>query len=331
MTLSGRPLLGTRRDLALFVGREAEAGQLLRGLKQGLNCVISGEPGMGRTSLARTVAARSGLDEVFVGGSGPEMGTAAGLLLGVLRELGEPESAVSRSPLELVGAVRAAIERRPAGSEPVLIVVDDVAGNAGFDLFGSLRDELWTVDARWLVTVSAAQAPALVRPPADVFFEIAVELGPLTDSEAAELLRRRLDQPAAALIDSAVAAAGGNPRRLLDFARAMPDGAEAAGLAVQEVQSRDRALSERSRSAQLLARELESLGGASASDAALLDRMGWTRARAVQVLGELEDSGLVTHRMENLGRGRPRKVYRLLSPGEFNAADTDTGEPKDQR
>jgi predicted ArsR family transcriptional regulator len=64
--------------------------------------------------------------------------------------------------------------------------------------------------------------------------------------------------------------------------------------------------------------ELEVLGGASASDDRLLSRMGWTRARAVQVLGELEDAGLVTASSVKSGQGRPKKVYKVVSPTRFS-------------
>jgi predicted ArsR family transcriptional regulator len=67
----------------------------------------------------------------------------------------------------------------------------------------------------------------------------------------------------------------------------------------------------------MLAVELEALGGASASDDRLLSRMGWTRPRAVQVLAEMEKAGLVTASSEKTGQGRPRKVYKVVSPTQY--------------
>jgi DNA-binding PadR family transcriptional regulator len=65
----------------------------------------------------------------------------------------------------------------------------------------------------------------------------------------------------------------------------------------------------------MLAAELAALGGASASDERLLKRLGWTRGRAVQVLKQLEEKGIVTASMRPVeGGGRPRKVYELLMP-----------------
>ncbi len=67
----------------------------------------------------------------------------------------------------------------------------------------------------------------------------------------------------------------------------------------------------------MLADELDALGWTSASDQRLLDRMGWTRPRVVQVIAELESRGLVEMREESTGRGRPRKLYRLTPAAEF--------------
>ena len=71
----------------------------------------------------------------------------------------------------------------------------------------------------------------------------------------------------------------------------------------------------------MLAAELEALGWASASDERLLDRIGWTRPRVVQVIAELESRGLVDMREENTGRGRPRKLYRLTPAERFTDPD----------
>ncbi len=61
--------------------------------------------------------------------------------------------------------------------------------------------------------------------------------------------------------------------------------------------------------------ELEDLGGASASDEEFLRRLGWTRPRAVQVLGELAEHGLVVASDERSPNGgRPRRVFRPAEP-----------------
>ena len=76
-------------------------------------------------------------------------------------------------------------------------------------------------------------------------------------------------------------------------------------------------LQEVSRPARMLAAEIDALGWVSASDQRLLDRMGWTRPRVVQVIAELESRGLVEMREERTGRGRPRKLYRLTPAADF--------------
>src|SRR5690606_39495712 len=102
----------------------------------------------------------------------------------------------------------------------------------------------------------------------------------------------------------------GNPRRLLALARA----ARVTGTSPAEQQEamarRQVEIAKLGRPATMLMSELESLGPASASDERLLQRLGWTRSRAVQVFRELEDSGFVTASyVRGPAGGRP-KVYR---------------------
>ena len=192
---------------------------------------------------------------------------------------------------------------------------------------GALRDEVWRVDALWLVTTSTAQVAGLLRPPADVFFETTVELGPLTTRTQRELLRRRLDDPDSAssteVISIAAESAGGQPRRLLEVARELAAEPTVGGARLNTgrgLKARTAALAKCSRPARMLAQELEALGWVSASDERLLSRMGWTRPRVVQVIAELEGGGLVEMREENTGRGRPRKLYRLTPAADFSRA-----------
>ena len=59
--------------------------------------------------------------------------------------------------------------------------------------------------------------------------------------------------------------------------------------------------------------ELEALGPVSASDKELLERLGWSRARATQVLNRLQEAGVVTAstQRDTGSPGRPRKIYSL--------------------
>jgi len=327
VTLSGRPLLDTRPDHELFVDRVDEMGRIRAALDRGLNCLVVGERGSGKTSLVRALMFQArqhddpedlGLPRlIYVRGAGAETPTelllrAADALAGYqgdLPEGGWPDTAA--------GLIAELGERARRGKSSVVVVLDDAPADAGNALLGALRDELWSIDLRWLVTVAAADSGTLLRPPADAFFESQVELEPLDVSASMEILRRRLGEAPDRLLEEAAAIGGGNPRRLLDVAREFDGDYSEWSVFSAAAKERQQALAQMGRPAHLLAAELEALGGASASDERLLSRMGWTRARAVQVLGELEDAGLVTATSVKEGQGRPRKVYRVVSPAQF--------------
>lgn len=313
--LSGRPLLGSRRDAGLLVGRHDELGRARRALQDRLNIVLTGDPGAGRTSLLHTLLAHLGGPHVLIRGGA--VTDAADLLRQVTAELqsvGGPPTAlpVAGGPGQLIDGI-AALRQQAASVDGLVIAVDDVPPEVGMDLFGRYRDELWSIEGCWLVTMTAAHAPMVLRPPADVFFDVRVDLPALSDAEATDLLDKRMgDGVERAGIDRIVAVAGGNPRRLIDLARQLLAGGQGELAVVADaVQRRELVLAELTAAARMLARELQALGGASASDPSLLARLGWTRPRAVQVLKELQKAGLVVASDERSGKGRPRKVYRL--------------------
>lgn len=313
--LSGRPLLGSRLDAGLFTGRRIQLVMARRALHDRLNIVITGEPGAGRTSTMHALLADLPAPSVLVRGGA--VLDAGDLLRRVIADLHVRAGTAAGFP-DLGGSVdvidRIALLRQRAGSVDALVIaVDDLPPEAGMDLFGRYRDELWSIDASWLVTVTAGHAPLVLRPPADVFFDVRIDLPALSDSEAADLLDKRIGEATDhAGIDRIVAAAGGNPRRLIALARQLVSGGRGEfTAAAAAARRRDGLLAGMTSAARMLAGELEALGGASASDPALLTRLGWTRPRAVQVLKELEAAGLVVATDERTARGRPRKVYRL--------------------
>lgn len=329
MQLSGRPLLDNAADQALFAGREDSLRRIDRSLRSDLNCVVLGDPGSGKTSLVRAFMYRadaSGDPPHFTFLRAGEARSAVDLLVAVLAAAVGPDRGerARQSPIELVDELVAAFAAARA-TDPgrQVIIVEDVLARAGSEVFGSLRDELWRVDAQWLVTTSSTQAPGLLRPPADVFFETRIELAPLTAAESVEILRRRTgpdDAPIPADVLDAATMAADTPRRLLELARELSADRAVGGLRLTTLaglKGRAQALAQVSRPARMLAQVVESLGWVSASDERLLDRMGWTRPRVVQVMAELSDRGLVQMREENTGRGRPRKVYRLTPASEF--------------
>lgn len=101
------------------------------------------------------------------------------------------------------------------------------------------------------------------------------------------------------------------PRELLHITRAALESATYAGSATQAIAELDARASALGRPAAMAYAELRSLGPVSASDPRLLDRLGWTRERAVQVLNRMEDEGVLESFTERSQRGRPRKLYRI--------------------
>lgn len=322
--LSNRPLLDTRTDAALFVGRERELAQLERAIELGLNVLLTSDPGVGKTSVVRQLARRrreAGLAQpVYV--AGPTVTTPSDLFELVAEVLDLKEAlreVVGADPLRQLDALADGLERRRAeeGVSTPTIVVDGPAVQVAYACFGRLRDEVWQVPLTWIVAIQSADSATLLAPPADAFFEIRVELAAFEPAELAELLRRRL--PAGALPDDVIAelAELGDPRRVLHAARQLLTSGGSWSDLKRDLRDWDDRVGQLSRSDRMALSVLEELGGsASASDRGLLDRLGWTRSRAVQVLGGLENAGVLdSDAVRSGGSGRPRKVYRLRRPG----------------
>src|SRR6478609_7536536 len=357
MQLTGRPLLDTDPDQRLFVGRSGEIERIERSIRAGLNCLVTGVAGSGKTSLVRAVMYRAhaaGRPRRLAYVRAGRARTAAELLTALVTTVsGHPRTTSGTDGSdpaalldELAAELASADDSDPGSGHPApaaVLVLDDVCAGAGSQLFGALRDEVWQLGPVWLVTATPAQALDLVRPPADVFFETRIELGQLQPPEVENLLRRRLQSdsadpvgdpergdppgdPAGGADDLVAAVLAGHPdtpRRALEAARELVT-APAVGptgmTRAQEHRARAAALERLSRPGRMLAQELEAIGWAAASDERLLDRLGWTRTRVIQVIGELRDEGLVQVREERTGRGRPRKVFRVVPAAELRRA-----------
>ncbi len=332
MELSGRPLLDTKPDHELFAGRERELERLLTSAERRLNVLLLGERGSGKTTLLRQLAyelRQRSPDQppAFVEG---HLAENVKIFLDLVRyRLGLSPAVLEPSPsqaallmmrrkayledtLEVSKLVASLREAASEGSRVVL--VDEVpARSVGQELFGRLRDELWQLPLTWVVAVSKNEAGPLLAPPADAFFDVVLHLEPLSREAQRAILETRAGSRGrriASQLDE------GNPRRLLVLVREALEGGAQPSEVVRALSRRDAEVSKLGRAASMLMSELESLGPTSASDEHLLGRLGWTRTRAVQVLRQLEEKGLVTSSMVKGDSGRPRKLYRPVDPIE---------------
>jgi hypothetical protein len=330
--LSGRPLLATRRDAERFVGHQQAARVLTDAIEHDYNVAVFGRRGSGKSSLLHFAdhSLRDRRRMVFIDAS--VVGDPASLLQLVRFRLGlapTPAETVRDSfsgmfrpqrPPTDVSDLLYVLEALRADSEadedptPMTLLVDDLDPHVGNTVFGRLRNELWSLRYRWVVAAEEDARQALLTAPADSFFDVVIELEPLSIAELVELLKARADGET---IDEDLARevaelADGNPRRLLALAReAILGGVGADDLAATRARLIER-IENLSPSARMLFEELEVRGQASASDENLLKRFSWSRQRARRVFEELEQAGLVVAQSERGQRpGRPRKVYVL--------------------
>jgi hypothetical protein len=325
-----RPLLDIAADVDLFVGRQDELDRLHRSIDLGLNAAVVGEPGTGKSSLLRRLAFSERRDRPErpepVQVSASNMPDVATLLRELLRRVAGDEAAAAA---ELANSVPAALlERlRVVLPERSLVLVDDLAADRGRELFGSLRDEVWRLGLSWVVAIDTAEAAALLRPPADVFFETVVRLAPLAVPEAHDLLRRRGVDLGDSDADTLAQLAGGVPRRLVDLARAVvADGRPVSGL-VAERTDQARRLDALGEPARALVEALADVGPAGPSDPELQRRMGVTRPRLVTLFRQLEDAGVVVELLPDRSAGtpgRPRTRYALTEHSTDTSAAAET-------
>jgi hypothetical protein len=326
--LSGRPLTAAGRDRALFVDREAELASALKILRTGSNLLVLGERGSGKTSFLRQISHELRAEHTSVHVLNGRAASAAPEFLVSLREtLGAvaitagvktvggdaPHGASSSSETRLLQTALANL-RDALPDEATYVLVDEMpTARTARTLFGQLRDELWELPLTWLVTADERDRAAYIEPPADAFWRRVLELGPLDEQSSIELLRRRLDdQEEADVLATLAREAGGNPRRLVSLAHDVFVDQQP----MNAVLARNRLHAQRrqrvSEPARRLLAELEAGGPASPSDAGLLKSLGWSRSRASQVFGELEENGLVQASDRPGTGGRPRRIYEVV-------------------
>lgn len=330
--LSQRPLTASDADGRLFVGREAELRRLERAARLDFNVLALGERGSGITSLMARHQRRleeAGRPCFYLSGAKIKDSTQ---VYDAIRTGGMGSSQISEIHREAMGFLTTRsrfhdlvwkITHVEGDILPVVFLDDMHAPQLTHRMFGRYRDEMWELPCRWVVCGLARHRSEYLTPPADAFFETEITVGPLDDLVARDLLEARLaiaDSEDAREVDiirseyeEIIKGGGGNPRRILALAREslLRDAGENA--------SRERFRQEAARLGGTEARfwqHILAFGPVSASDEELQERFGVTRARAAQVLGRLEEAGLVVAHHEKQGVGRPRKSYRAVSHRE---------------
>jgi energy-coupling factor transporter ATP-binding protein EcfA2 len=320
--LSGRPLLDNPRDETLFVGRDRLIGQALRAVRQGVNVLLVGPRGSGKTSTLHRLAHRLRERQRPAALVDGRAATNPGELLQVIRwRLGGARYAAplaAEGETEMLLMLIHSIEEQTRGSKgdgPVVLLDEAPDAEAAHRLFGRLRDEIWRLPLAWVVAADATDRAAHLKPPADAFFSRVLCLDPLEPEACRRLLEARAPELGAPAIQLLAERAGGNPRALVQMAQEVLLGERTAEEVASGEERMAAIVEELGEAARRLFGELSANGGLSVSDPALLRRLGWSRPRAQQVIGRLEAAGLVEAAVEPAARGRPRKLYRLRDGG----------------
>jgi hypothetical protein len=326
MEFSGRPLFDNPLDADLFVPR-LEVERLERNSVEGINTLVLGEPGAGKTSLLRNLLFRLRGGERKLGRQplwieAPLAESVLDLLHLIeagLRDIGAERDGghalLPSDPSEsaaMIAAMRG-LRSRLQGETPVVVLLDLAPG--GVDphaLFGRFRDQLWQIPLTWIVAAPTTMRGALTTPPADVFFEDVVELAPLTIDQQQELIQRRLE-PGETTPWRLRDEGEGNPRRLLQILRESFRTGEPVDAHFLARSARDGELAVLGHPARVVYEYLEENGPTSASDGDFLANLNWSRQRAARVLSELE-GGLVRSETRQNEHGRPRKLFAVIPP-----------------
>ncbi|MEO6956121.1 MAG: hypothetical protein ABI137_05190 [Antricoccus sp.] len=307
-TLSGRPLLSTDVDRLLCVGRSRQIDALSAAASRDVNVLLVAEPGGGLTTALHQLSHQIDHGQPgrarFINAAG--LSSVESLLEQVAGDLTPTVAVVGRS------SPYARFSRYANLSQRIVALVDNLAPELGYEAFGHSRDEIWAVPITWVVACSTHEQARFLQSPATAFFDLVLVLPALTDVEAASLIRRRTTKAEldAAGLRAVVDVGEGNPRALVSAARQLVLNFGTVAQLHRDAFARAQIAQLLSRPATMLLAELQSLGPSSASDQQLQDRLGWTRARLVQVFAELQRSGAVrVQEVRTAHAGRPRKIY----------------------
>jgi hypothetical protein len=340
--LTPRPLGHSDRDEALFVGRSNELRVALAAVRHGLNVLVLGPRGWGRTTFLNACARELHRQQVRYTWIAARLAQSPLELLDRLAyELDAPREEYVPSELmrvfdtfsslggkrRILGApdgVLAAVrrldrkldEQQGDAAPPRVVLLDDPSPEITHTLFGRARDEIWALPMVWIVSGDKARAGDLLKPPADSFFGRVIDLPAFDQEQASVLLQRRgADDLDAATRREIVESAQGSPRRLIQLASdALLETELGTAGTLSNERRADEMLERLGSSARRLWDALVPMGQASATDPTLLKQLGWSRQRASQVLHRLEEAGLVESAREQVELGRPRTVYRIVGP-----------------
>ena len=323
MLLRDRPLLVDGIDAAIYVEREIE-GLLWDAVLSERNTLLLGAAGSGKTTLLRWLRARlrdEGKRCAFVSAAlATDVSSFRELVAEALEEAfhDRPDRGVTGAFFKSGETVPRAVQllyevRRLATPEPVVILVDGLTDSGiAHDWFGRLRDELWELGHTWVLAARPFDSAAFRTPPADAFWSVVLELGPLTTQERDALLERGLEPEERAKVHAADLPPSLSPRELVaTLHRVLSTPADAGVYLGEWLRRRQERAAALGAPEQVALAELEAIGRpVSAHDDDLLRRLEWSRPYAQRILARLQDAGLVRVIPERGGgQGRPRKLY----------------------
>jgi hypothetical protein len=315
--LTKRPLLDTAADLKLFVEDDSRQAAETEAFRLN-NALIVGETGAGKTSLLHKIRhnanSRQPRDHPMAILIDARLAEGPRELIDLIVSEAEASGWISptetpAAPNDPFGAVTQIRRLRATPDANNMILLDDPNTEQTGALFGRLRDELWQLSVWFSVAVNpTVERAVLTRPPADAFFDVRVELAAFPPLLAVEMLKLRATrgtsvitptvamQPRTVLTSSDTslhAAPRNNPARQFDLIEAADKAAGRVG--------------------GMLVTEIWNGGPVSASDEALQQSLGLSRARLTQLLTALEQSGILTsfRDPEARGMGRPRTMYDI--------------------
>jgi hypothetical protein len=304
--LRNRPLLVGGLDAELYVPRPDLEKALHAALRDDRNVLLVGERGSGKTTLLRKVIADAPEREIKIIDAALAS-TVHDLIRLIGRELGQPptDSEPSDNPVDLLDA----LAKLPRNEGVVIVIDGSLDADVAYIFFGRLRDQLWQMPYTWIVSATPQEAGALRTPPADAFWSLVLELGPMGDDEIYKLFERALEGEELARLKRD---AGGEwpisatPRHVVRWAQDILEGR--APTRNQELLTRAERLG---RQAAMALYELQALDRpAAAGDPELLDRLGWTRPNAARWLSRMEHAGILRSFPGTAqGQGRPPKLY----------------------